>query len=177
MSAPKAKGPLVLGLVMIATITVVALCAIRRIPVSKEADSGFPTLEAPAASCPVAVEHALAQVQREREEATARGARYGFDPREGEIARSLLAEAAACATTVSEFALAEHLTVRAEQWTSRLDADYRAHRVALAVAVERKDWAAVKRDAAWLRRLLTDREGGYVTRLSELEHRARKGEP
>lgn len=177
MTMLQSKRPLVPGLLLIGAIIVVALCRTRRRFKNESANFEFPLLGAPAASCRVPAERALARAERAKEEAAARSARYGFEPREGEIARSLFAEAAACARAAGDAALEGVLHTRVERWTSRLETDYRAHRVALAVALERKDWTAVKRDAAWLLRLLADHGGGYVTWLSDLEYRAQKGGP
>lgn len=176
MKGPRSKRSLGLGLLLLGTIVVVAWIGGPRSSKHESAESEVPALGVPARTCPVPADRALAHAERAKEEAVARSARYGFDPREGEIARSLFAEGAGCATSARDAVLADALFARAEQWSSRVEADYRAHRVALAIALERKDWAAVKRDAAWLRSLLSDRGGGYVTWLSDLEHRAQEGE-
>lgn len=166
-----------LCLLLAVTTSMVAYVGPRVDPRTRVAGIEAPALAPPTRPCSVPGDRARAQAARAREEADARGARYGFDPRDGELAMGLFAEASACAASAGDTRDAASYGARADEWSTRLGADYRAHRVAMAVALERRDPAAVRRAAAWLRRLLSDRDGDYVAWLAEVERGARKDEP
>ncbi|MCS6799507.1 MAG: hypothetical protein NZ898_13455 [Myxococcota bacterium] len=120
-------------------------------------DAPPPSLFAPEARCPESGSLALARAVELAESASHRADRYPFDAQDGIMAVDLYATAAACFEAAGQPADAERMRRERAVMATRIEEDYRTHRLRRGRARARGGRAAGRRGARALEALLEHR--------------------
>ena len=124
----------------------------------------------PPPGCPGSATDARARAREAADAAAAKEERYPFSPRDGVAAAELWQLAAACRAAAGQPRDAADAHAAHDRLVARVEDDYRAHRLALERALDRRDDAAALREDRLLADLLHGRDGEYAGWLVRLDH-------